>query len=396
MSMSEFDRQWQETDDDDSFSCLSLQEKDLPDDFSDEDIAFAQELDSLFSVSGEELPPYFVQTLLDSEQTHLQAVEDGFEQKTCARVFRQLKLKRRLFRSPRSRISEGLKTLPMQKPLMAIMVACMLFMLVTMFATSSAFASGLALLWSGAHSGVLLVKGYPTNVTSTPTNSAEAAHAPEKQMTLQEVQGQLSFQIYWPQFLPHNFSLNEVHVYQPEDQDWSDGPILELNYDYAIPGVTMPAGRGRIAIREFKPRGNVFQVVQDNAVHQMQVDDKGNVATYIDGQWVRVNKFSHEWIYGTRSELIYEHNGVIFWVVGDQRDGINGQMLLNIASSMQFFDVNRASHMGGHLDDVTISAGDSAWMFAGDVIYVDSPAGTRWSVVGEPQTTGGKNTRSKD
>jgi len=58
MSMSEFEREldrWE----DDSLR-LSMQERVLPSDFSMEDVAFAQELEALFSISEEETPPYFV------------------------------------------------------------------------------------------------------------------------------------------------------------------------------------------------------------------------------------------------------------------------------------------------------------------------------------------------
>src|SRR5947209_6879731 len=97
MSMSEFDKQ-QNTKRED-FSSLSTQG--LPDDFSDEDLAFAQELDTLFALDEEELPPYFVQTLLDSEESHFQPIEHGVEHKTQARVFRRFILRRLLVFSQR-------------------------------------------------------------------------------------------------------------------------------------------------------------------------------------------------------------------------------------------------------------------------------------------------------
>src|SRR6266487_410178 len=100
MSMSEFDGQ------------PSGAENDL----SPEDIAFAQELGSLFSLHDEEIPPYFAQTLLEAENPRFQAVERGFEQKTYARVFRRLKLRRRLFRSPKSSLHSIGSALPLRRP----------------------------------------------------------------------------------------------------------------------------------------------------------------------------------------------------------------------------------------------------------------------------------------
>ena len=95
MNMSEFDGQMNR--EDAGSSPISIGGHKIPDDFSDEDMTFAQELGSLFDVEQEDLPPYFVQTLLDSENPRFQPVEQGFEHKARALVFRRLNLKRRLF-----------------------------------------------------------------------------------------------------------------------------------------------------------------------------------------------------------------------------------------------------------------------------------------------------------
>jgi hypothetical protein len=383
MNMSEFDGPRAEND----LSSLSCKERGLPDDFSTEDMAFAQELGSLFSLQDEEVPPYFVQTLLEPENPRFQAVERGFEQKTYARVFRRLKLRRRLFRSPQSSLHSVRNALPVRRPVMALLAACLLFMLATMIATGNSFASGLAVLWSGAHSGVLQVAGYPTGLTATASHSRAAQDTPDlrtKQVSLLTVQQQLTFSMYWPQSLPDNYSLAGLSLYNGSEQRWADGPIVELSYDFLLPGVK-PHGNGRIAIREFKPTGKVLQVVQAGAAHQIEInnDGQGQVAIYVDGQWGQTTKVSQAWVFGTRSELIYEHNGIVFWIVGDQRDSINGTVLQNIASSMVPFNVSRAIHMSNRVD-VLVSSSDSTWLFAGDVVYQDGPDGTSWSVVGQP------------
>src|SRR5579885_2651103 len=100
MSMSEFEKQMNR-EDDDSIPCL-LRKEAIPLDFSEEDLAFAQELNALFSAEQEELPPFFVQTLLQAEDPRFRPVEYGFERKTSARVFRRLHLRRHLFNTPRS------------------------------------------------------------------------------------------------------------------------------------------------------------------------------------------------------------------------------------------------------------------------------------------------------
>ena len=75
MSMSEFERQLNKWNKD--FSTLSMQGHDLPADFSEEDVTFAQELDELIALDQEDIPPYYVQTLLDSEEPRFQPVEQG-------------------------------------------------------------------------------------------------------------------------------------------------------------------------------------------------------------------------------------------------------------------------------------------------------------------------------
>src|SRR2546423_14696864 len=119
MSLSEFERELNRWEDD--APRLSMQERALPSDFSMEDVAFAQELEALFAITEEETPPYFVQTLLEPEDSRFQVVEHGFEHKTSARVFHRLKLKRRLFHSRRRAL---------QRPLIAFIAACLLFMFI--------------------------------------------------------------------------------------------------------------------------------------------------------------------------------------------------------------------------------------------------------------------------
>lgn len=382
MSISEFDEQ-PSGKENDLFS-LSSWKKDLPDDFSEEDMAFAQELESLFSVDVEEVPPYFVQTLLEPDHPRCQIVEQGFEHKTYARVFRRLKLRRRLFRSRAPFRLPG-RTLPPARPMMALFAACILFAMVIMMTTGTSFAAGLAILWSGAHSGVLQVKDYP-QALSTPViqkKSYQNARIPQiKQISMLSLQHQLLFPMYWPESLPDNYSLDGLSILNGPDQNWADGPVIQLNYEYLLPGVKAH-GTGRIAIREFKPAGKVLEVVQAGAAHEITIGDSasGQVAIYIDGQWGQKTKVSQAtWVFGTRSELIYEHDGVIFWIVGDQRDGINGSVLESIAASMKYFNITHAMHIDNHFNTM-LALEDS---FSGDILYLDGPDGFSWNIVGSP------------
>lgn len=382
MSMSEFERRAYESGDDPGR--FSVGEK-FPADFSEDDVAFAQELDAIFALDKEEIPPYLVQTLLEPDDPRYQVVEPGFEQKTCARVFRQLDMPRRLYRPHRSLIQTIAQSLPVRRSFMVLVSACMLFMIVTMAFTSTSFASGLAFLWSGAHSGVLQVKNDPADGLAVPRvrSQQHLSVAPPKDriMTLAEAQQQLSFSMYEPSDVPANYQLTKMLLYQGQDQQWADGPILQLNYDFSLPGVA-PHGTGKITIAEFKPLGSVFQVVEDGAAVQI---DNGHIhGIMVDGQWEPINKSSHEWVYDTRSELIYERDGIIFWIRGDQRDGIDGNTLLNIASSLQVLNVTRALHTNDRLgvDSVVQSSDDSTGAFAGEVIYIENGAGPTLMVIG--------------
>jgi len=66
----------------------------------------------------------------------------------------------------------------------------------------------------------------------------------------------------------------------------------------------------------------------------VQTDQHGQPqAIYVDGQWIPHGK-AFLWIAGGRSELIYQQNGVIFWIAGDQHDGLGEKDLWKIAQSL--------------------------------------------------------------
>lgn len=385
MSMSEFNRDI-DGQEQDNPSCLSGLH-DFPVDFSEEDMAFAQELESLFAIDKEEMPPLFVQTLMESDDPRYQPVEHGFEHKTNVRVFRRLKLRRRLF-GARYTAWQGIKDgLPGQKVLTAFVAACLLFMLVTMMATSASFASGLNILMAGKHGGVLQSLGYPTGLISKKTKDAKAVkqvtNAPvrAKQMSLLETQRQLQFPMYLPTNLPTNYTMSGIYMHENDGYQWADGPILEV--DYRFTRSIASRGLGGVEIYEFKAKEQVLQVVQQGAAHLIQFDGQGHAsAVYVDGQWVRINRYAHAWSYGTRSELIYEVDGVLFWIVGDQRDGISKNVLLNIASSLKVFDVNHALHTIGRITAMDVAVNDPSWVFTNDVLYVDGPDGPLWTIIG--------------
>src|SRR3989442_1488427 len=374
MSMSEFDG-WLNSKGDDILS-PSFHERAVPPDFGEEDLAFAEELNSLFSPEGEELPPYFVQTLLAPEDPRFYPVEASFERKTSERVFRHLKLRRRLFHTPHSVVGgfiTGMNGIYARRSLLASVAALMLIMLFTVAFTAPSFASGMEILLHGSRGGVLQVHRYP-KVVNTLKRNKTYKDGPQV-VTLLEAQQELHFKIYWPLSLPDNYSLDAIYLYQAEDQAWADGPIVELVY--GLTGVKSK-GKGQIIIREFVPREDVLQVVQDRAVQPIQVGQDGQPrAIYVDGQWFPRGKFLNQWVYGGRSELIYQQDSVIFWIAGDQRDGIDAHALWNIAQSLHQLPFNRLMLFDGETAYVTQAPlGDARDAFATDVLAIYSDDGS--------------------
>ena len=206
MSMNEFDQELNNESND--ILSLAALEQEVPPDFGEDDLVFAHELNSIFSPEQEELPPYFVQTLLASEDQLFRPVEPGFEHKTRARVFRRLKLHRRLFHTPRSVFDAfitGLSNIYARGSLLASAVAFMLIMLVTVAFTAPSFASGMAILLQGAHSGVYQVNTYPKSVHILTHKHRVAQNNVDnqpRQITFLAAQQQLHFKIYMPISLP--------------------------------------------------------------------------------------------------------------------------------------------------------------------------------------------------
>jgi hypothetical protein len=376
-------------------SPLTHRLSDVPDDFSDEDMEFARELDALFSVDNEDLPPFFAQTLLASEDPRFQAVEHGFEQKTHAHVFRRLKLRRHLFKTHVSPVLTLTGALPARRTLLSIFVACMLIMTITVASTANAFTSGVTFLLSGAHSGVLFLNGYPRGLAATShsrsTPVPSAMQSVGRQMNLWDVARYLHFPIYFPgtSTLPLNYQPSRIFLDDSaQTQGWIDGPVMEMEYAYNSPGVG-PSGSGTIAIAEFKPFGRVMEAVQQSSAYRLEISANGahSSAIYVNGHWGCIgNSSSYQWVYDQSSQLIYERDGVVFWIVGDQRDGIDGHILLNIASSLTPFSADEAYHLSGRIFEKILQDGDPASPFADTVVYVvnaDTAEGPTLQVVGD-------------
>jgi hypothetical protein len=366
MSMNEFEERLRKKENDSA--SFWTHGRAIPQDFSEEEIIFARELDSYFALDKEQIPPYFVQTLLEPDDPRLRVIEDGFEHKMRARIFHRLNLRRRLFDTRGSVLGTVASGVYSQRHFLILVATCLLFLLFTVAFTSQSFVEGVSVLLHGARGGVYQVHSYPTGMLSTAYDRNEDQ---PMRMSLSDAQQRLHFPIYWPQVTPKNFALDGVNLYQERAQRWAEGPILELQYDYSAPG-TPSHGSGEIAILEFKPNADVLQVIGLGAAQIMLTDAKGNPqAIYVDGQWVSLNRYSHRWVSGGRNELIYEQNGIVFWIVGDQRDGVDKNVLLNIAQSLQAFNTSNSVHVEVQMA-VTQLVKDSSGLFSGDIIAVGS------------------------
>lgn len=383
MSMSEYENQnhkeW-----DNLFP--STIEPALPDDFSQEDVVFAQELSALFSAPDEILPPYYAQTLLQAEDPRYTAADNAFAQKTSAQVFRALKLRRRLFSRRRSlpgTIGETLRDITMRKSLLAWAAALMLVMMLTVAFTAPSFEQGVSMLLRGSRNGVMKVSHPPEHVHHNAADFMLNSHSwntHPTQVPLITVGRMLSFPIYWPQWIPANYTLDSIKIYVDPNNTWANGPVVDLVFDVDA-NRTALKGTGQIVVREFNPVEQALQVVKDGNVYPIDPDQYGDNprAIYVNGQWMATGKMPPLiWRQGGRSEVIYQQNNVVFWIAGDQRDGINEKILWKMAQSLQTRSYATPALLKNVMATILLpSSSDSVFdPFANDFIYAASLDGT--------------------
>ncbi len=392
MSMSEFEEQHNtQHSGDPLFHSHARDSHTLPADFSEEELTFAHELETLFSIDEERIPPYFVQSLLEPEDPRFVPAAQGLEHKTNAVVFRRLKLKRRLFSVSPPSLSQFAQGVGRRRSLLTLVAGLLIFMLVTVVFTAPSFASGVQLLLGNTRTGVYQVRGnfHASHLASVAAALPDIDSRPAS-ITLLSVQQQLHFSLYWPQTSPTNYTLNQIYINQAPDQIWADGPIVELQYTYTGPGALIQGQTAQLAIREFKPRGDVYQVVESGAAQGIGDVQNGHAqAIYINGQWGILNKYSRRWLYNQHSELMFQRDGVVFWIAGDPREGMDMAALLNVANSLQVLDVSRAMHEGVSMNYATQVEQDVPGPFDGDILLVfpDNGGGGQYLWLGGPSNT---------
>lgn len=292
----------------------------FPDDFSLDEVAFASELRELFPLEEEILPPQFIQTVIEDEWHS--STPPGFEQKLTYNVFNRLSLPRGpLFpqqqRAPWITIRQAFNRTT--RPLSVSLVAVALLMVFSVIVASPSFAAGVQLLLT--HTGVRQVNHYPADIHLASTK------IPDKPVSLTP-----SFSVSWLGSKAGSYEF--VGAQTLPGQRWTKGSIVEMQY--AIPHET--AGSGILDIREFQVSSNysaVLQMVQSGSATWLNVD--GIPAVYVDGIWMdrairqQAMMDAPTWQFGIRSELMIEKDGVVFWIVGDQRDGATQEELVNLA-----------------------------------------------------------------
>jgi hypothetical protein len=287
-----------------------------PADFSAEELALARDLQSLFPLEEEQLPPRFVQTLTTQPGDWI--APSNLTHRVTYRVLRRLQLPRRLFagdepvltRRPRGFLPLG------RAPRTAALGTLLAVMLLSLITVAPSFAQGLRIFLG--QTGVQVAPRYP-HPTLSPQEQVQ-------EISLLSVHQNVPFDVFWlgPTLNGYGFQSMVLHIGQP----WANGPVVELQYSRPN-----SIGRGSLLVREFRPApgATVLQVVAQGAAHPAHVS--GQPALYIDGQWMYRQK-AIVWRYGTQAELLYQANGLIFWITADQRDGVDQAALENWAQQL--------------------------------------------------------------
>jgi hypothetical protein len=289
----------------------------FPDDFTQDEALFASELREVYDIEREDLPAGYVPTILGYER-HKPA-QPGFERRLTRSVFRELNLPGRpLFeRRPLFQFAAAL-TEPAQelrhagRAAIGVLASVMLVMVMSMVFATPSFASGLQILLG--HTGVQQVPDYPRNV--------HESAAP--QMKPQEIQTPL----YWMGQTVGDYSY--LGMRKLPSEDWSNGPIVDVQYVFT----NIPAGSGVLDVRMFQIADKyqaVLKVVQSGSAREIRFGDTW--AIYVDGTWMAQGRHRF-WQSGVHSQLLFEKNGLIFWITGDQRDGMGQAQLLDAASKI--------------------------------------------------------------
>ncbi len=302
-----------------------------PDDFNQMEKRLARSLHDVFPIEQGDFPPRYAQTLLEDVEASLDdemrtPLSKSDIQRMTYNVKRQVGVRTPLFTRQWAlstltdqisveSLSAALKRAG--RPFVTLVTLLIVVMLGSVFFTSPSFAQGLRLLLG--ETGVQQVAHYPRNVTT------------EKRATVSKSQ-ESAMPTFWLGTSLGKYVYQGMRALAPEQ--YSQGSIIDLQYVLSE-RTAQQKGSGVIDIREFAISDSfsaVLQSVQEGSTSSASVN--GLPAVYVDGMWVISQGQRKTWQSGTRSMLIFERDGVIFWIVGDQRDGVGKAQLTQVASHM--------------------------------------------------------------
>jgi hypothetical protein len=206
----------------------------------------------------------------------------------------------------------------------------LLLLAMSLVVASPTFARGLQVIFG--NTGVAQVTTVPTRASTSKRQKIPSQPAPV--VTFPNIP------LFWPGPVANNYAYEGTHLQVPTK--WSTTAIVDIQY--SLPGDNQ--GSGMLDIREFQVSNSysaVLQVVQDGFATSVTLSD-GSPAVYVDGMWVQRmvdHTQTYLWQSGTHCLLIMEREGVVIWMVGDPRDGLNVQSMTALANQM--VPVNRAT-----------------------------------------------------
>ncbi len=332
-------------------------------------MAFAREMHELFAIDSEELPPLFVQTLLSDQQHPVPA--SAFEQRITNRVFARLGLSRILLpqvshRPTLTQLVRRVRALGQEtwhylnRPLAAATGVALFFMALMVVFASPSFAQGLRIIFG--NTGVVEVNSVPQSAkqsTYQHTSSQQDTDSLDPTMPL-----------FWLGPTAGNYAYQGMSLQEP--YSWTKGVIVDLQYSLN-PGLNTTGatnkttatgatnqnasqpnqatqgnqtnqanqanqGTGTLDIREFQLASGysaVYQVVADGSATPVQVG--GEPAVYVNGMWEQLfhdRTTTYTWQSDTHCLLILERDGVVIWITGDPRDGLDVQTMAALAGQL--------------------------------------------------------------
>ncbi len=299
----------------------------LPVDFDDDDETLAAQLNDLFNLEREELPPLYAQTLLyqGCDEAEFELASDDFEDRIAERVFQRLEMPRPLPVKRKPQPARLGFTTSARHAGIAVMIVCVL---VAFNAMTSGAALASMIRFIVGRGGAEVVAAYPNHVSTpvAPTTNKMADHM-------------IRINVWWPgntksdYLVQQGYSFKGMDVY--DSQWWSNGALVTLRYVK-----TDAQGIHRLTVLEFMPTAHdALQVVQNGSISAVPGDGANGI--FVVGRWVMSNGIT-SWSADQRAELIsgvQGEPGLVVWIAADDVTPTNmndmKSMLSNVAETLR-------------------------------------------------------------